>query len=204
MSHVLAADYRVADLVQWRDLIARQGDGMRERGLRHLVFYQSLHDPHRVFTTVGVGGREPVVELLRSGLVMRWFDACGVQDIPPVFAGDVIEKIDLEAGDHGDLPGVVIAVMGAVADPDLLVERVHRDADGFRRAGVRKVWVYRALDDAQEVLLLQELGSRERAEQWLAGASARADASNAWMLSAGFGVYPQPFVGTLVAVVEAD
>ncbi|EUA92941.1 putative fatty-acid-CoA ligase FadD16 [Mycobacterium ulcerans str. Harvey] len=36
--------------------------------------------------------REPVVELLRSRVFFDWFDAVGVDDIPAVFAGEIVDR----------------------------------------------------------------------------------------------------------------
>lgn len=200
MSHVLAADYRVQDVSWWHDAVEGNRKVLTARGLRNVVLYQALDDPQRVFLTVGVDSREPLEEVLRSGVVMDWFDAAGVTDIPPIFAGDVVEKVDLRGVDVDDLPpGVVIAVMGAVSAPEKLLASVHDHADDFRASGVRQVWVYRALDDDHEVLMLNEVESRPMAEQWLKGSQA----TSKWMRGAGFGVYPSAFIGTLVTVLEA-
>ena len=53
-------------------------------------------DASRVFVTIGVAGRGPVDALLRSPVMFSWFDSAGVEEIPPMFAGEVVEKLDLD------------------------------------------------------------------------------------------------------------
>ena len=45
--------------------------------------------------TLGVREREPVDALLRSPVMFGWFDSAGVEEIPPLFVGEVVEKFDL-------------------------------------------------------------------------------------------------------------
>ncbi len=47
--------------------------------------------------TISLRSREPILEVLRSGLFMGWFDSVGLQDIPAIFAGDTVEKIAVSA-----------------------------------------------------------------------------------------------------------
>jgi len=65
---------------------------------------------------------------------------------------------------------------------------------------VRKVWVYQALDDGQEVLILQEIDDEANARQWID----HPDASAEWMSRAGLGAYPSLFVGKLAHVMAVD
>ena len=89
-SIVLAADYRVRDPQRmWSDLQGRQS-GLASIGAHHVVLYESSSEPGRVLTTVGVRSRGPVERLLRSPAIFEWFDSAGVEDIPPIFAGDVV------------------------------------------------------------------------------------------------------------------
>src|SRR4249919_3905819 len=96
MSLVLAADYRVPDFDHWWATLA--GDLPRLPGLgpHHVVVYRSLQDASRVFVTIGVRERGPVDALLRSPVMFSWFDSAGVDEIPPMFAGQVVEKLDLD------------------------------------------------------------------------------------------------------------
>jgi hypothetical protein len=106
----------------------------------------------------------------------------------------VVEKIDL-FGPTSDryVAGVIVGAMAAVDDVGALMVKVHDGLDRFRQAGVRKVWVYRALDDGHEVMILQEIADEASARSWID----HPDASAEWMTKAGFGAYPSLFVGKL-------
>ena len=65
----------------------------------------------------------------------------------------------------------------AVEDVATLMEKVHGAADRFRQAGVRKIWVYRAFDDGQEVMILQEVDDEVSARRWID----HPDAAAEWM-----------------------
>jgi hypothetical protein len=71
------------------------------------------------------------------------------------------------------------------------MEKVHDGIERFKRGGVRKIWVYRALDDGREVMILQEIENELSARQWID----HPDAAAEWMSNAGFGAYPTQFVG---------
>jgi hypothetical protein len=205
-SHILAADYRVAHPEEWWAQVRGDREALSRLGARHLVVRQALDDPTRLFVTIGIRHREPLDHVLRSGVLLEWFDAAGVEEIPPIFAGDVVEKLDLEKLDltqavpGGVLayPGVVVAAVAPVHNVESLVGQIHADAKEFRASGVRKVWLYRALDDIQEMMILQEVDNEEHAARWLR----EGDALREWVKGIGVGVYPPVFVGRLVEVVE--
>ena len=203
MSLVLAADYRVPDFDHWWAALA--GDLPRLPGLgpHHVVVYRSLQDASRVFVTIGVTERGPVDVLLRSPVMMSWFDSAGVDEIPPMFAGEVVEKLDLDprAGPSAT-PGAVIvaaiAPVGRLEGLDRLRASVHGAVARLAASGVRRFWIYRALDDQAEVMILQEIASERQAEQWVR----HPDAAAAFMAEAGVGAYPPLFVGRLVDAIE--
>ena len=60
--------------------------------------------------------------------------------------------------------------------------KVHDGLDRFKRGGVRKIWVYRALDDGREVMILQEIDNEINARQWID----HPDAAAEWMSNVGF------------------
>src|SRR5438034_5652521 len=212
MSLVLAADYRVPDFDHWWATLA--GDLPRLPGLgpHHVVVYRSLHDASRVFVTIGVTERGPVDILLRSPVMLSWFDSAGVDEIPPMFVGEVVEKLDLDpqpgraetgAGPPADVaaPGaVIVAAIAPVGRLDRLRASVHASVTRLAASGVRRFWIYRALDDQAEVMILQEMATERQAAQWIL----HPDAAAAFMAEAGVGAYPPLFVGRLVDAIEVS
>jgi hypothetical protein len=146
MSLVLAADYRVPDFDHWWAAIAGDLAGLPDLGVHIVVVYRSLADASRVFVTIGVAGRGPVDILLRSPVMLSWFDSAGVDEIPPMFAGEVVEKLDLDprAGPSAT-PGAVIvaaiAPVGRLEGPeglDRLRASVHGAVTRLAASGVRR------------------------------------------------------------------
>jgi hypothetical protein len=90
-SLVLTTDYRVPDPTRVWPLLQRRRDGLAALGAHHVFVYTSTTDPERVLVTIALETREPVAELLRSRAFFEWFDAVGVEDLPAVFAGELIE-----------------------------------------------------------------------------------------------------------------
>ncbi|MDR3661528.1 MAG: fatty-acid--CoA ligase [Mycobacterium sp.] len=201
-SLILAADYRVDDVeTMWAQLKTHQST-LAAISAHHVVVYSSIWEPGRVLATVGIHNPHSVREVLRSPAIFEFFDASGVDDIPAIFAGEVVEKIDLfePSADDAPVASVVVGVVTAVQDVPALMDKVHDAADRFRESGVRKVWVYRALDDGHEVLILQQIESEAAARNWID----HPDAAAEWMSEAGFGPYPTVFVGTLAYLWSID
>lgn len=196
---VLAADYRMANITKLWDLLNTNEAGLERIGIRHLVVYQALRDPNRVFVTLGIRDRRPLEVLLRSSALFTWFDSVGVDEIPPLFAGHAMEKIELaEAVGTREPARIVVAALAPVRDLDSLLSNVHGRQEKLRKAGIRKVWIYRAIDDDNEAMVLQELDSLEHASEWID----RPDSVAEWMSGVGRGVYPPVFVGTVRHVIS--
>ena len=200
MSLVLAADYRVPDFDRWW---ATLWDGLPQTarlGAHHVVVYRSLEDSSRVFVTLGVRERGPVDTLLRSPIWLAWFDSAGIEEIPPLFVGEVVEKLDLaDAAAAGDqASAVIVAAIVSVGQLDRLRASVHRAVARLAASGVRRFWIYRALDDQAEVMILQEIGTERQAQQWIRHPAAAAR----FMSEAGVGPHPPLFVGRLVQAIE--
>jgi hypothetical protein len=215
MSLVLAADYRVPDFDHWWATLTGDLPRLPSLGAHHIVVYRSLDDASRVFVTIGVrergpaaaGGKASIVDaLLRSPVMFSWFDSAGVEEIPPMFAGEVVEKIELaEEAAAPAVPGAVIvaaiAPVGRLEGPeglDRLRASVHAAAARLAASGVRRFWIYRALDDQAEVMILLQIATERQAEQWIR----HPDAAAAFMAEAGAGAYPPLFVGRLVQAIE--
>jgi hypothetical protein len=203
-SLILAADYRVDDVeLMWSSIKARQSH-LADMAAHHVVVYTSIWEPGRVLVTIGVRQPNSVREVLRSPAIFELFDISGVDDIPAIFAGEVVEKIDLYEPTPDDVvAGIIVGVVTAVEDVDTLMVKVHGAVDRFKQAGVRKIWVYRAFDDGQEVMILQEIEDEISARRWIE----HPDAAAEWMSIAGqerSGPYPKVFVGKFAHLMAVD
>ncbi|BBX41805.1 hypothetical protein [Mycobacterium simiae] len=190
-SMVIASDYRVPDPTKVWPLLERNKAALADIGAHHVLVYTSTHEYGRVLVMIGVHSREPIVELLRSRVFFNWFDEAGVQDIPAVFAGEIVDRFLPAPSETATVPGVVVAAIASVDDVATLTAGVRRAMDRFTAAGIRKTWVFRAFDDSQEVLILQEFPDERSARQWIE----HPDAAAQWMSGAGVGPYPPLFVG---------
>jgi hypothetical protein len=199
-SLVIASDYRVADPMRVPPLLEKRKSALAEIGAHHVVVHGSTLDPGRVLVSIAVHNPEPIVDLLRSRVFFEWFDAVGVEDIPAVFAGELVERIDLTDAAHPGPPGVIVEAMTSVADVSRLIEHVHVALDRFRAAGIQKTWIFQAFDDPREVMILQEIGDEKSARRWIE----HPDATAEWMENAGMGAYPPLFVGKLLHMMRID
>jgi hypothetical protein len=66
-----------------------------------------------VVVVIGLHSREPIIELLRSRVFFGWFDAAGVDDIPAVFAGEIVDRFVAEPRSTPGAPGVVVAAIAS-------------------------------------------------------------------------------------------
>jgi hypothetical protein len=200
-SLILACDYRVDDVDRMWEWIKKHSDGLASVGAHHVVLYTSIWEPHRVLVTIGIRHVRSMRDVLRSPAIFEWFNISGVDDIPPIFGGEVVEKIDLYPPSPDEHVGrVVVGVMSSVEDVSALMVKIHDGLDRFKRGGVRKIWVYRALDDGQEVMILQEIEDEKAARQWIE----HPDAAAEWMSNAGLGPYPTQFVGRFAHLMSID
>lgn len=200
-SLIVACDFRVEDVDKMWRWLQRQRTGLADFGAHYVVVYSSIWEPGRILVTFGIQQPHSIRELLGSPGLFDWFDIAGVQDIPPIFGGQVAERVDLYApAPAGAIANVIVGAMAEVDDVSNLMVKV-RDAVGrFKSAGVRRVWVYRALDDGHEVMILQEIESEASARQWID----HPDAAAEWMTKAGLGAYPSLFVGRFVHRMSMD
>ena len=197
-SLVLTTDYRVPDPSRVWPLLQRRRDGLAALGAHHVFVYTSTTDPERVLVTIALQTREPVVELLRSRAFFEWFDAVGVEDLPAVFAGELIERYDFVA--EPNAPGVVVAGIICVDDPAAFRGQVRETRDMFLEAGIRRVQIFEAFDDPNEIMFLHELSDVGTAERWLR----RPDVAAEWFSDAGVGAYPPLFVGRLAHMMRIE
>jgi len=196
-SLVIASDYRVPDPEQVWPLLTRRRSALAGIGAHHVLLYTSTHDHGRVLVTIGVRSREPIVELLRSRVFFDWFDAVGVDDIPAVFAGEIVERFGSVAP---SAPGVVVAAMSAVDDVPSLTHEIRAALPRFEAAGIRETRLFQAFDDSHEVMIMQELDDENQARRWIE----HPDTAAPWIDGAGAGAYPPVFVGKLFDMMRID
>lgn len=200
-SLVIAFDYRIPDPSRVGPLLEKRTDALSDMGAHHVLVYRSIHESGRVLVMTGVRSREPIVDLMRSGVLMDWFDSVGVEDIPAVFAGEIVERFDLTEPDEPPLaPGVVVAGIVSVDDVGVLIAQLRAAAGRFKTFGIRKLWVFGALDDSHEVLVLQEVHDEASAKRWMD----YPDVATEWMGHAGVGVYPPLFIGAFDIMMKLD
>jgi hypothetical protein len=191
-SLILACDFRVDDVERMWKWIKKRRDPLDSIAAHHVVLYTSIWEAGRVLVTIGIRHAGSIRDVLRSPALFELFDISGADDIPPIFCGEVVEKIDLYGPSPEDEVGrVVVGVMSSVDDVSTLMDKVHDGIERFKRGGVRKIWVYQALDDGREVMILQEIADELSARQWID----HPDAAAEWMSQAGLGAYPTQFVG---------
>lgn len=199
-SMVIASDYRVADPTRVWPLLERNKSALADIGAHHVLVYTSTHDYGRVLVMIGVHSREPIVDLLRSRVFFDWFDSAGVDDIPAVFAGEIIDRFVAHPGSNRGAPGVVVAGIASVDDVSTLAAEVGHARERFTAAGIRKAWVFQAFDDDHEVLILQEFADEECARHWID----HPDAAAEWLSGAGIGAYPPLFVGRIFDTMRIE
>jgi hypothetical protein len=196
-SMVIASDYRVPDPEQVWPLLTRRRSALADIGAHHVLLYTSTHEHGRVLVTIGVRSREPIVELLRSRVFFDWFDAVGVDDIPAVFAGEIVERFGSVAQ---AAPGVVVAAISAVDDVSSLTHEIRGALPRFEAAGIRQTRLFRAFDDNHEVMIMQELDDENQARRWIE----HPDPAAPWIDGAGVGAYPPVFVGKFSDMMRID
>ena len=190
-AHMLAVEHEVRDFDRWWSQV--QGGRVHLATLgTALLAYRSLTDPNHVFVCMALSARESMEGLLRSGVVLEWFDAAGVEEVPPIFVGRDGARFDVDVT-RSAVPQVVVTTVARVADPSRVMDRLTRDENAMRAWGVRRTYVYRALDDEREVLIIQALDSEEHAARWLQ----HHELLGEWLTGEGEGVYPPVFAGTL-------
>lgn len=198
-SLVLVTDYRVPDPARVWPLMQRHRDSLAHLGAHHVLVYISTVDPGRVLAVMAIHAAQPVVDLLRDEAFMAWFDAVGVSDIPAVFAGSLVERIDLaDLSSLAEPPGVVVAAVAEVGDTQALISHVHATEKHFTAAGIRKILIFQAFDNPREIFMLQEADDELGAGQWIN----EPEFASEWITRAGVGIYPPVFVGRLAHLMR--
>jgi hypothetical protein len=199
-SLVLACDYRIPDASRVPPLLERRQDGLADMGAHHVLVYSSTTEPGRVMVMIAIHTKETIIELLRSRIFFDWFDAVGVEDIPAVFAGELVERLDLVGQAARSAPDVMVSVVTTVEDVTNLITHVRETAGELRAAGVRRMLIFDAFDNAREVMMLFQIDDEAHARHWLRDS----ELSTEWMGKAGIGAYPPVFIGTLQRIIGVD
>jgi hypothetical protein len=197
-SLVLASDYRVPDPENVSPLLLRRQEGLVELGAHHALVYTSTTEPGRVLVVLALHAREPVLDVMRSHVFFDWFDAVGVEDIPAVFAGEIVERLDLVEESAPRAPEVMVSLIAPVQDVQRLLRLVHDSSESLRAAGVQKLLLFGAFDNPGEVMLLLQTDNEAHARSWLHDS----DLAHEWLDRAGVGAYPPVFVGTLQDIIR--
>lgn len=192
-SYVFAVEFHTPHAGHVWPVLERHQESLVDLGAQYAFVYESVVDPGHVLVIIGIRTRQPLLNLLRSPYFFEWFDAVGVSDIPAVFAGETVERFDIGAPPaHGS--EFVVAAVTPVDDVDDFMGRVRQSLDEFSSAGIRRTVVYRAFDNPQEVMFLQQLANPKQALRW----TERSDIASTWLAAAGVGAYPPVFVGRFV------
>ena len=199
-SLVLASDYRVSHPERVGPLLGGPNSALADVGAHHVLVYASTTDPQRILVVIAVHAREPLLDILRSRVFFEWFDAVGVDDIPAVFAGELVERLTTSADPPATVPEVVVSMVTPVDDLAALREHVVDTGGDMARAGVRRLSVFSALDDPLEVMMLLQIDDEAHAHHWLQYSELAAE----WLTKAGVGAYPPVFVGRLQSLVRVD
>lgn len=197
-SLVLASDYRVPGPEHVSPLLHRRQEGLAELGAHHALVYTSTTEHGRVLVVLAVNAREPVLDVMRSRVFFDYFDAVGVEDIPAVFAGELVERLDLVEESEPAAPEVMVSLIAPVQDVQRLLQLVHDSAESLRGAGVQKLLLFSAFDNPLEVMLMLHTDNEAHARSWLHDS----DLAHEWLDRAGVGAYPPVFVGSLQGMVR--
>ena len=211
-SVVLAADVRVDDAGSLGPALRRRHDALAGLGTHHALVYESTAEPGRALVMIAIHAKGPLLDLIRSRALFEWFDAMGVGDIPAVFAGHLVDRMDLAddiADDGADdmaadsrppAPEVMVSIVTPTDDPSALRAHLHDAVDAMRAAGVRTVSIFGAFDDPGEVMMLLQIDAEDHARSWLS----RSDLAAEWIGQTPLSVYPPAFVGRLRGTARLD
>ncbi|UXA20059.1 fatty-acid--CoA ligase [Mycobacterium sp. SMC-4] len=190
---VFAVEFAISTPDRVWPVLQRHQESLVDLGARYVYAYESVVEPGKVLVIIGISTEQPLLNLLRSPYFFEWFDAVGVEDLPAVFAGETVERMDIgEAPEPGS--EIVVAAVTPLDDIDDFVAQVRDSREEFAKAGIRRTVVYRAFDSSHEVMFVQQLDSAETALRWIA----RSPTASEWLAAAGIGVFPPVFVGRFV------
>lgn len=164
-----------------------------EVGVRHVAVFGSLWQPGRQFVTIRIDDRSSARALLASSLLFDWLDISGIHDLPAVFVGEVVDEISFRRPTVDTVPEVLVSAVAQVKDVSVFIENLRTMRGELEGAGVRRIRLYRALDDELELMVFQQVESEAATRRWIDSS----DRLGKWMFATGIGAYPSMFVGAL-------
>ena len=195
---VLASVQRVPDYDRWEAMQAG-ADRMRELGVMRRWAYRSLTDESEIFSGVLVSSAARAMAMMRSHEMTDWFERTGVDEVPPFFVGARIASFDLTEGERVD-GQFIVATIHSVPDFGRWRTMLDTDRPWLAAGGTRHVWIYRALDDPNEVMGMMSLQSEAAARALLTGSRTR----ESWFDESGLDVHPPVFVGRRSQLLDYD
>lgn len=109
----------------WIQIVARRFE-LAASGAHPAVVYVSTQQAGLVLVTIGVRHRVPVAKLMRTPAFRQWFDIAEVEDFPMAFAGEAMEKLDLERSPTVP-PGIAVTAFAGVVSVREVGVRARRD-----------------------------------------------------------------------------
>jgi hypothetical protein len=94
-SLIPACDFRVDDVGRMWEWLTKHEDKLASISAHHVNLYTSIWEPRRVLVTIGIRHARSIRDVLSSPAIFEWFSISGADDIPPIFGGHAVEKIDL-------------------------------------------------------------------------------------------------------------
>jgi hypothetical protein len=196
---VLASVLRVPDYDRWESMLEGATDRMRDLGVMRRWAYRSLVDPAEVFSGVLVSSAEQAMVMMRSRQMTEWIMRTGVEELPPFFVGTRVASFDLTDGERVD-GQFIVASIHSVPEFDSWMTMVDTDRPWLVAGGARHVWIYRAVDDPDEVMGMMSLESEAAARSLLRRGRTR----ESWSDESGIDVHPPAFVGRRTQIVDYD
>ena len=196
---VLASVQRIPDYDRWESMLAAETHRMRELGVMRRWAYRSIVDPAEVFSGVLVSSAEKAMAMMRSRQMTDWITRTGVEDVPPFFVGARVASFDLTDGQRVD-GQFIVASIHTVPDFDTWMTSVDTDRPWLAAGGARHVWIYRAVDDPDEVMGMMSLQSEAAARSLLDRGRSR----ESWFDESGLDVHPPAFLGRRTRIVDYD
>ena len=125
-SLVLASDYRVPDPERVAPLLERRQNALADLGAHHVLVYASTTDPGRVLVDDGhPRPRDRCSTSCGHGSSSTGSTRSASRTSPHVFAGELVERIDLVGEAAPTAPEVMVSIVTPVEDVTALIAHVH-------------------------------------------------------------------------------